>query len=87
MEARVARLEADVGHIQKDVSEIKEGIKTLGKDVSDLKVNYATIAERMTHLPTKSYIGFWITGGLTVAVAALTLMSRLGWLIAATAKP
>jgi hypothetical protein len=86
MEARVARLEADVGHIQKDVLEIKEGVKALGKDVSELKINYATVNERMSHLPTKSYIGWWISAGTLLAVGALTLMSKLGWLVAGVAK-
>ena len=52
LEARVARLEADVGHIQGDVVEIKDAMKAFGKDLTDLKVSTATTSERMTHLPT-----------------------------------
>ena len=52
LEARVARLEADVGHIQGDVVEIKDAMKAFGKDLTDLKVSTATTSERVTHLPT-----------------------------------
>jgi hypothetical protein len=51
-----------------------------------LKVSHATLNERISHLPTKAYIGWWIAGGLTVAAAALTVLSRLGWPVAATPK-
>ena len=35
MEARLAKLESDVGHIQSDVKEIKTDIKELRKDAKD----------------------------------------------------
>jgi hypothetical protein len=82
MEARVARLEADVSHIQSDIGEIKSTLKSLDAHVSEARVTVATLTERIGHLPTKAYIGMWITGGITVAVGALTLLSRLGWLVA-----
>jgi hypothetical protein len=52
LEARVARLEADVGHIQRDVVEIKDAIKAVGRDLTDLKIANATTSERMAHLLT-----------------------------------
>ena len=52
LEARVARLEADVGHIQRDVVEIKDAMRSVGKDLTDLKISTATTSERMTHLLT-----------------------------------
>ena len=78
IEARVARLEADVAHIRSDITEMKIVIKDAGKDLSDLKVGHATVVERIAHLPSKGYIGWWISGGLAVTVAVLTASSRLG---------
>jgi hypothetical protein len=86
LEARVARLEADVAHIKSDITEMKGVIKDAGKDLSDLKVGHATVVERIGNLPTKGYIGWWISGGLAITVAVLTIMSRLGWLVATTPK-
>ena len=86
IEARVASLEADVKNIRENVGDMKIALREAGKDLTDLKVSQATLTERISHLPTKSYIGWWISGGLTVAVAALTVLSRLGWLVAATPK-
>lgn len=86
IEARVARLEADVAHIRSDITEMKSVIKDAGKDLSDLKVGHAIVVERIAHLPSKGYIGWWISGGLVVTVAVLTIMSRLGWLVATTPR-
>ena len=86
IEARVARLEADVAHIRSDITEMKIVIKDAGKDLSDLKVGQATVVERIAHLPSKGYIGWWISGGLAVTVSVLTIVSRLGWLVATTPK-
>jgi len=86
LEARVASLEADVKNIRENVGDMKSALRDAGKDLTELKVSHATLNERISHLPTKSYIGWWISGGLTVAVAALTILSRLGWLVAATSK-
>lgn len=86
IEARVASLEAEVKHIREGVGEIRADLKSAGKDIGEIKVNYATVAERMNHLPTKGYIGWWITCGITVTVAALTLLSKLGFLVAGAPK-
>jgi hypothetical protein len=72
MEPRVARLEADVGHIQKDVTDIKVDLKSVGKDVSDLKVNQATLTERVSHLPTVGQ-SFAMLSGMLVLIAALVV--------------
>lgn len=86
IEARVASLEADVKNIRENVSDMKSVLRDAGKDLTDLKISHATLTERINHLPTKSYIGWWISGGLTAAVAALTVLSRLGLLVAAAPK-
>ncbi|MFN3819928.1 hypothetical protein [Blastomonas sp.] len=56
MEERVSRLE---GRIDKIVDEL-----------GDVKVNIATLSERVSHLPSKGYINTTIIGSLA-AVAAL----------------
>lgn len=56
MEERVTRLE---GRIDKVVDEL-----------GDVKVNIATLSERVSHLPSKGYINTTIIGALA-AVAAL----------------
>ena len=86
MEPRVARLEADVGHLKENVSQLKNDVRAIGKDVKDLRVQLSTLTERMTHLPSKAYIGWWISGGVTAAIAGLTLLSKLGWLVAGVPK-
>lgn len=51
-------------------------------DIGELELNYATLNERIAHLLTKGYIGWWITLGLSAAVATLTILSWLGFLVA-----
>jgi hypothetical protein len=86
LEARVASLEADVRNIRETVGEMKADLRSAGTDLSEIKVNYATLSERVSHLPSKGYIGWWITGGVSLAIAVLTLFSKLGWLVAGAPK-
>jgi hypothetical protein len=86
LEARVASLEVEVKNIRENVGEIRADQKSAGKDIGELKVNYATVAERMSHLPTKTYIGAWITSGVALTIGALTLLSHFGILVAGTPK-
>ncbi|WP_421242303.1 hypothetical protein [Aeromonas enteropelogenes] len=46
MEARVAKLESDVGHIMRDVSAIKQKLERVADDIGDLKVSLTTQAGR-----------------------------------------
>ncbi|MDX7844642.1 hypothetical protein [Aeromonas caviae] len=46
MEARVAKLESDVGHIMRDVSEIKQKLERVADDVNDLKVSITSVSGR-----------------------------------------
>jgi len=76
-------MQADLGSLR---TEMQSGFSSLRadmqSDIGTMKVNYATLNERITHLPTKGYIGWWITVGLSASVAALTILSRLGFLVA-----
>lgn len=91
IEARVATLEADVKNIREtigemkiDLREVRSDLKDLRtevrSDISELKVNVATLTERVAHLPSKGYIGWSLTFGMSAMVAALTILSRLGFL-------
>lgn len=87
LEARVATLEAEVKHIREAVGEIKADLKSAGKDIGEMKNNYATMSANISHLPSKGYIGTWVTGGVAFVIAALTLLSKLGFLVAGAPKP
>ena len=50
MEARVAKLESDVGHIMRDVSEIKQKLERVAGDIGDIKVSLTTQAGRQDAL-------------------------------------
>lgn len=51
--------------------------------IVDVKVNIATLAERISHLPSKGFVFAAMSGVGTVVVAALTILGQLGLL----AKP
>lgn len=56
MEARVARLESDVEHIKSDIGEMKQSLRTVQDGVSELRIAFARIDERVAHLPSKGFI-------------------------------
>lgn len=64
MEERVARLEANLEHIQRDVTDLRGDMKVVLTDI-------ATLKENVRHLPTKPWM-FVTLGGLISAVAAIT---------------
>jgi hypothetical protein len=70
MEARVARLEADVGHIKTDITDIKQAVRGLQDNVTALRIDAATLTERVRHLPTKGFI-------VTATTATLVLIGAL----------
>ncbi|WP_368229389.1 hypothetical protein [Aeromonas sp. R10-1] len=53
MEARVAKLESDVGHIMRDVSEIKQKMERVADDVNDLKVSITLLSGRQDIIITR----------------------------------
>jgi len=72
MEARVAKLEADVSHLVKQVDRIDARTEPMPADIAVIK---ATMAGK----------GFIVTAlgiSLTLLVAALTILSKLGLLAA-----
>jgi hypothetical protein len=93
----VGEMKLDLREVRTDLKELRSDMQAMRaasqsdalvmradmqSEIGELKVSYATLSERMAHLPTKGYIGWWITLGLSAAVAALTILSRLGFLVA-----
>jgi hypothetical protein len=72
MEPRVARLEADVGHIKDDSIEMKQSLRSLLTSVSTGQVDFARLDERVRHLPSKGFIVAAVLTALT-AIGAITL--------------
>ena len=50
--------------------------------MATLRVDVATLKERMAHLPGKGFIATAATSGVATIVALLTLLSRFGFLVA-----
>ena len=63
MEARVARLEADVDYIKRDVVDIKADVRLMRNDMAGLKVDVARLDERIKVLPSK---GFIVSAAVTI---------------------
>jgi hypothetical protein len=90
MKLDLREVRTDLKNLRTDVHELRAASQSdtqalrvdTQSGMGELKVNYATLSERIAHLPTKGYIGWWITLGLSAAVAALTILSRLGFLAA-----
>lgn len=70
MEPRIARLESDMEHVKKAIERI-DG--KLG-DITTLKVDVATLKERVAHLPTKDELGTKLRTYFTIAVSVIGVM-------------
>lgn len=81
MEARVAKLEADVGHILTAIGELKTSQTAAAKDLTDLKVSSARVETTVSSLPTKDDISKtirdWILliGGVLTAINLIALVA------------
>src|SRR4051812_18695630 len=72
MEPRIAKLEAAVEHIQKDIAEIKMDVREFRTGIGALNTSSATLTERVGHLPSKGFIVTTLLLCLTI-IAALVL--------------
>ncbi|MGN8023022.1 hypothetical protein ACTJJ7_20145 [Phyllobacterium sp. 22229] len=70
MEARVTRLE-------KAFEKMDGKFDATIKDIADLKIQTAVLAERINHLPSKEFIYKGIAGLITVMVAVSVLAPKL----------
>jgi hypothetical protein len=82
MEARVRVLETHIDYIRDGVVKTENNVEAMRSDVSEMKVDLATLKERITHLPGKGFIITAATGAVGAIIALLTLLSRLGLLSA-----
>lgn len=80
LEARVARLEADVEHIKNDIGDLKQTLRSTSADVGSLRVDVARLTERVDHLPSKGFIITVLTVTFALVIGALTIMSKTGFL-------
>lgn len=53
LEARVARLESDVEHIRRDMSDVKDSVKVLLADTTDIKIRLEKMAGRQDLFESK----------------------------------
>lgn len=77
MEARVAKLEADVGHISRDVAQ-------LASDMRDVRDRMTRLETKVDHLPSKEFIVKCTSVTLALIVAAVTLAPKLQALLGLT---
>lgn len=66
MEARIARLEA--------------AVEKLSDGLTDVRVQLATLSERINNMPTKGFVFAAMSGVGAAIVMALTILSQLGYL-------
>jgi hypothetical protein len=77
MEQRVARLEENIVHIRSDVGEIKGSLGTVNSQVTEARINIATLIERVAHLPTKGFIVNAVLTALAVAAALVLFQGNI----------
>lgn len=70
MEPRIARLEAQMEHVQGALLKL-----------SDVPANLATLIERVAHLPTKEYLVKVTLGSLAIIAALVTFSDKLHSLV------
>ena len=76
MEARVARLESDMGHVKDTLKSLDARTESLRKDVGDVKTDLATLKVKVEHLPGKGFIFAVATGMLGAAGALMAAVVR-----------
>ncbi|MGD9885735.1 MAG: hypothetical protein AB7U95_37110 [Reyranella sp.] len=89
MEARVAVLENEVKHIREDIGLLRAATTNAAEDISTIKVDVATLKERILHLPTKSWaVGIAVTT-VTVVGGLISIAPKLQalWSVAPLVKP
>jgi uncharacterized coiled-coil protein SlyX len=75
-EARLDRLESEMGHLRNVTDKIDGAVSALRKAVEDLRVDYARFDERSKYFPTKGFIFSTATAMLGAATALTALIVR-----------
>jgi hypothetical protein len=86
MEARVARLESDVEHIKADVGDIKSSLNELTTQTTELRINFARLDERVSHLPTKGFLVTTVLVALGVIAALVVFQGNIQRFLGAPAS-
>ena len=76
MEERIAKMEATVDQIDRNVSR-------MAPDLANVRERMATIEERVSHLPSKGYIVTATTISLVLVAALFTFLDNVGSIFAA----
>jgi len=56
VEARIAKLESDMGHVKKDVAQISEFVSELQKGVAGLREDVSAVKATLPHFATRADI-------------------------------
>ncbi|HAL69312.1 MAG TPA: hypothetical protein DCP84_16775 [Pseudomonas sp.] len=82
MEARVAKLESHIEYIRRDIADLKADAKTIGGDVSALKVSARATEVALTnitsHMVTRGQLAVWALIGLAAVTGSI--LGGLWWL-------
>lgn len=74
MEARVAKLEASLDHVSKDVTELRTDMKNVRDRLSSLETT-------VSHLPRKEYINGAVVALVLAMTALITFSEKLQGLV------
>ncbi len=82
LEARVAKLESHIEYIRRDIADLKADAKTIGGDVSALKVSARATEVALTnitsHMVTRGQLAVWALIGLAAVTGSI--LGGLWWL-------
>ena len=75
MEARIAKLESDVGHVKGRVDEAVSRIRAVDEKLSSQQTILAVLQEKATHFATKTH-SIVIAFGIVAAISGLILFAE-----------
>ncbi len=76
MEARIAKLESDVGNLVKQTDRIDTRLTKVDDNVNRLQTDLAVLTTRVDHLPTKPWMFATLSGTIMIIIAAIGLLIR-----------
>lgn len=85
MEARVAKLEAAVEYIQRDVAEVRASLAMLNNTLSSVQNDVGVIKERLSHTPTT--LKMWASLVAVVVPVGAAVVGILTWVVQSSLAP
>ena len=70
METRVAKLESDVAHLLREVTDVRSSVKTLSNDLTVVRIDMAAVKTDLSHKPGRGFI-------FTVSMAIIALLTAV----------